>query len=286
MGIMKTKYLIGIVLLTHACADENLPIEPEMIFVKGGTFKMGCTSEQVANCMSDEMPTLEVRLDDFWIGKYEVTNTQFSDFLKDKGNQTKGGSNWYKVDKYSQIKANNGVFKPQEGFENYPVTNVSWYGATAYAKWLSQKTKKDYRLPTEAEWEYAARGGQKNKGFIYSGSNSLEEVAWFGSNASNSRTGWNFKQDNGIHPVGQKLPNELGLFDMSGNVGEWCADLYENFYEGGINPKGAKYGSLRVMRGGSWDNRASECRVSQRNYDQHINRFSVNDGFRLALTNK
>lgn len=268
-------------------ALPNISNEPEMVFVKGGDFKMGCTAEQISDCISDEKPVVNVRLDDFWMGKFEVTNAQFAEFLSDWGNRVEGNENWYEMDKYSLIYARDDEnFIPRKGFENHPVTNVSWYGAVAYTKWLSGQTNLNYRLPTEAEWEYAARGGQKSHGYIYSGSNSPEKVAWFSDYAANSGTGWGFKNDKGTHPVGQKLPNELEIFDMSGNVKEWCLDHYENFLEGGTNPEGPQYGSLRVQRGGSWDNNAPECRVSARSYEQHVSNFAVNGGFRVVMDDK
>ena len=254
-----------------------------MIYVKGGEFQMGCTEEQGSYCLSDEKPAVKVKLNDFLIGKYEVTNSQYAEFLNSEGNQLEAKENWYRMDKYSLIKKSDEIFKPLEGFENHPVNNVSWYGAISYTKWLSKTTGENYRLPTEAEWEYAARGGLKNKGFVFSGSNTAEEVAWFSNFAANSKSGWGFKLDKGTLPVGQKLPNELGLYDMSGNLSEWCYDFYENYYTGGQNPKGPKYGSLRVLRGGSWDNKSSDCRVSKRNYASPTNRFAVNKGFRVLM---
>lgn len=245
---------------------------------------MGCSNEENQQCISDEKPIVNVQLYDFWIGKYEVTNSQFAEFLSQSGNQTESGNEWYKFDQYSLIKKLDSCsFQPINGFEDYPVTNISWFGARAYTEWLSKQTNKYYRLPTEAEWEYAARGGQMSQGYIFSGSNKPEEVGWIGDYAAESKTGWDFKKDKGIHPVGYKKANELGIHDMSGNVSEWCWDIYENFYEGGINPIGAEIGSLRVLRGGSWDNKATDCRVSARNYSQHVNRFSVNKGFRVVM---
>jgi D-alanyl-D-alanine carboxypeptidase len=258
--------------------------DPELIFVDGGQFIMGCSTDQNQQCISDEKPSVRVELYDFWIGQYEVTNAQYAEFLSQLGNQTEGGSEWYRFDQYSLIKKlEDGSFQPIKGFEDYPVTNTSWYGAKAYTVWLSQQNNKYYRLPTEAEWEYAARGGLESKGFLFSGSNTAQEVAWFSNYAAGSKTGWNFKLDKGTHPVGSKLPNELGIYDMSGNVSEWCEDVYDNKYLGGINPAGPKTGSLRVLRGGSWDSKSDQCRVSARNYAQHVSSFSVNKGFRVVM---
>lgn len=277
------KYLSLIILIALSGWISKGNNIPEMIFINGGNYKMGCTEEQIPFCISDEKPVVDVILNDFWIGKFEVTNAQYAEFLNHKGNPSEGGDAWYRLDKYSLIEEiKDGSFELRAGYENYPVNNVSWYGATAYTEWLSDITGENYRLPTEAEWEYAARGGQKNSVYIYSGSNTPEEVAWFSDFASNSDTQWGFKMDKGTHPVGLKAPNELGLYDMSGNLAEWCSDFYENYYEGGENPKGAEYGSLRVLRGGSWDNNALDCRVSNRSYAQPVNRFAVNKGFRVV----
>jgi len=285
--MVKTYPLCLLVIFLFGCEDSQRSYEPEMVFVEGGEFMLGCTEEQIPNCISDEKPGVNVQLDDYWIGRYEITTIQFAKFLSERGNQEKGSEDWYKPDEYSLIDTSEiGKFKPRHGFENHPISNVSWYGAQAYTQWLSQKTRKNYRLPTEAEWEYAARGGQKSQGFIFSGSDILEEVAWYSDYAKNSGTGWKFKEDRGTHPVGQKIPNELGLYDMSGNVSELCFDFYDNHYEGGSNPKGPPYGSLKTQRGGSWDNNETDCRISARNYDQHVSRFPVSDGFRVVMDNR
>jgi formylglycine-generating enzyme required for sulfatase activity len=159
---------------------------------------------------------------------------------------------------------------------NCPVESVSWNDVQEFITKLNQKTGKKYRLPTEAEWEYAARGGKKSKGYQYSGSNNINDVAWYGSN-SGVKT----------HPVGQKQPNELGIFDMSGNVWEWCSDWYAAEYEYDWNstipdPKGPASGSGRVYRGGRWLNDPQYCRSSFRFSYSPDFRFD-NLGFRLVL---
>jgi formylglycine-generating enzyme required for sulfatase activity len=154
---------------------------------------------------------------------------------------------------------------------NYPITGVSWNDAKAYCEWLSQKTGKTYRLPTEAEWEYAARGGSKSVGYKYSGSNNIDEVAWYDGN-SGSKT----------HPVGQKKANELGIYDMSGNVWEWCGDWYGSYSSSSqTNPIGAASGSNRVFRGGSWYFIAIYCRSANRD-DSTPDTRNGSIGFRLV----
>ncbi len=256
---------------------------PDMVHVTGGSFLMGCTDEQTSACKSDEKPAVSVTVGDFSIGKFEVTNGQYCEFLNAVHNQREGGDFWYRLDKYALIEKEGDTYKVRAGFADYPVTNVSWYGASAFADWLSSVTKQRYRLPTEAEWEYAARGGSKSQCYRHSGSKDIKSVAWCSEFSKGSRTGWNFKNDKGVHPVGTKAANELGIYDMSGNVSEWCLDHYENRYAGGVNPRGPATSSLRVLRGGSWDSTVEDCRVTARNRDQHISRFSVNKGFRVVM---
>jgi formylglycine-generating enzyme required for sulfatase activity len=163
--------------------------------------------------------------------------------------------------------------RPQSEY-NHPVIHVSWNDANEYCNWLSRKTAKNYRLPTEAEWEYAARGGNQSRGYTYSGSNNVDEVAWYNGNSGSA-----------THAVGQKGPNEMGLYDMSGNVWEWCKDWYGGDYykiSPAIEPKGPSDGSYRVARGGGWSLSARYCRPSFR-YDYNpVNRYH-GLGFRLVL---
>lgn len=193
-------------------------IEPatgmELVFVKGGCYQMGDT---FGDGFSYEKPVHEVCVDDFYIGKYEVTQGQWKAIM---GN-------------------NPSSFK--DCGDNCPVESVSWNDIQDFINKLNQKTGKSYKLPTEAEWEYAARSGGKNE--KYSGGNDIDSVAWYNKN-SGSKT----------HPVGQKKPNGLGIYDMSGNVWEWVNDWDdENYYKNSPkdNPKGPSSGSLRVLRGGS-----------------------------------
>ena len=218
----------------------------EMIAVKGGTFTMGCTSEQGGDCDSDEKPTHSVTLSDYYIGKFEVTQKLWKAVMRTNPSYFKG--------------------------DNLPVEYVSWNDALEFIRKLNQKTGQNFRLPTEAEWEYAARGGNKSRGYKYSGSNNIGDVAWC-AEYSGSKT----------HPVGTKSPNELGIYDMSGNVWEWCQDWYESYSSGSqTNPTGPSTGSHRVLRGGSWNGTAWICRVSDRDGNNPGDR-DFNFGFRLVL---
>ena len=222
-------------------AEGNLSGHIEMIFVQGGTFTMGSN-----NGYDGGKPLHSVTVSDFYIGKTEVTQKQWRDVM---GN-------------------NPSYFK---NCDNCPVEQVSWDDLQGFIQKLNQKTGNTYRLPTEAEWEYAARGGNKSKGYTYSGSNSLGDVAWFEDN-SGSKT----------HPVAHLQPNELGVYDMTGNVWEWCSDWYGDYSSfAQTNPKGPSTGSSRVFRGGSWSGNLRNCRAADRNDNPpgHRNYFI---GFRLV----
>ena len=228
---------------TAQAATPNI----EMVFVKGGTFTMGATAEQGSDASSNEKPTHSVKLSDFYIGKYEVTQAQWKAVMGTNPSNWKG--------------------------DNLPVENVSWNDVQEFITKLNAQTGKKYRLPTEAEWEYAARGGNQSKGYKYSGSNSISNIAWYDAN-SNKMT----------HIVGQKSPNELGIYDMSGNVWEWCQDWLGNYNSSfQTNPIGPSSGSYRVLRGGSWSYIARTCRVSIRGYSKPADRYNRH-GFRLALS--
>jgi formylglycine-generating enzyme required for sulfatase activity len=135
-----------------------------------------------------------------------------------------------------------------------PVENISWNDVQVFIKKLNALTGKNYRLPTEAEWEFAARGGKESKGYKYSGSNNIDEVAWYRTNS-----------DNTTHPVGTKKPNELGIYDMSGNVWEWCNDWYSDYSEASqINPTGPTSGTWRIIRGGVMNMAAQYSRITYR----------------------
>lgn len=220
----------------------------KMVRVKGGVFNMGCDhNSKPGECGKDETPLREVTLSDFYIGKYEVTQKEWSEIMG----------------------ANPSEFK---GCAECPVEKVSWNEIQEFLSRLNAKTGKNYRLPTEAEWEFAARGGTKSENYKYSGSHSLEDVGWFKENSQGKP-----------HPVGQKKANELGLYDMSGNVFEWCQDWYGSYsaFPNLQDPPGPPSGFSRVRRGGSWFQPSLGCRVSDRDFFTPTAKF-YDFGFRLA----
>lgn len=247
---------------------------PEFVKVEGGSFDMGSSWGE-----SDESPVHRVTLDGFSMSKYEITNKQYCAFLNEQGNESEGGVEWINLagsygGEKCRIYERSGRFYVESGYVDHAVIYVSWYGARAYCTWLSKKIGKEVRLPTEAEWEYAARGVKKSKGYRYSGSNTIGEVAWYRDNSSSK-----------VQKVGGKSPNELGLYDMTGNVYEWCLDWYGGDYYSSSpssNPKGPSSGKNKVARGGSWWLNASECRVTFRILNIPINR-DFRYGFRVAL---
>jgi len=223
--------------------------DDNMVFVQGGTFQMGSNEY-------DEKPVHTVTVSDFYIGKYEVTVSEFNEFINATNYKTDAEKKGYSYIWDGSWTKKNGVTWKCDVKGNtrsmneydHPVIHVSWNDADAYCKW------KGGRLPTEAEWEYAARCGNKSKGYKYSGSNTISNVAWYSGN-SGSKT----------HLVGLKQPNELGLYDMSGNVWEWCNDWYGSYSSSSqTNPRGASSGSYRVLRGGGWYYSGSSCRVASR----------------------
>ena len=221
-------------------------LERNMVYVAGGTFKMGATSEQKPDDYKDEKPVHKVELSSFSICKFEVTQELWEAVMGSNPSHFQGA--------------------------RLPVEQVSWNDCQEFIQKLRQLTGKNYRLPTEAEWEYAARGGGSSRGYKYSGGNDPNIVSWYGDN-SNSTT----------HEVGTKRANELGLFDMSGNVWEWCQDWYDEYPSGKqVDPQGPSSGSGRVRRGGGWGREASYCRVSCRLNPAPDFR-SILLGLRLAL---
>ena len=232
--------------ITPQQAELNKLIN-NMVYVSGGTFTMGATREQGRGVYDDDKPTHSVTLSSFYLCKYEVTQALWRAVMGDNPSNFKG--------------------------DNLPVEKVSWNDCQTFISRLNNLTGKNFRLPTESEWEYAARGGNRSRGYKYSGSKVLSDVAWFDDN-SGSKT----------HPVGSKSPNELGLYDMSGNVWEWCSDWYGTYSSSSqTNPTGASSGSYRVFRGGSWFNDARYCRSSYRSNGAPVYRhFGL--GLRLALS--
>jgi formylglycine-generating enzyme required for sulfatase activity len=214
-----------------------------MVFVKGGCFQMGDT---FGDGEGDEKPVHEVCVDDFYMGKYEVTVGEFKEFINATGYNTEAerGDGCYYWTGLEWAKDSSKNWR-SPGFlqdDSHPVCCITWNDAVAYTEWLSEKRGSKYRLPTEAEWEYAARSGGKRE--KYSGGDNLDSIGWYKDN-SGSKT----------HPSGQKKPNGLGLYDMTGNVWEWVADWYgEKYYSGSPknNPRGPDSGQDRVFRGGSW----------------------------------
>ena len=201
----------------------------EMVYVEGGTFQMGATEEQGEDACDDEKPVHRVTLSSYLIGKHEVTQALWEEVMGSNPSHNKQGG-------------------------DYPVENVSWFDCQEFIGKLNARTGMQFRLPTEAEWEYAARGGDRSKGYKYAGRDNLDEAGWYDGNSGNH-----------THPVGLKKPNELGLYDMSGNVWEWCEDRYGKYSsEAQTNPTGPQSGGDRVLRGGCGWNDARHCRVSDR----------------------
>ena len=218
----------------------------EMVRVEGGTFRMGATSEQEDEADSEEKPVHGVTLSSYYNGKTEVTQALWQAVMGSNPSRLEGS--------------------------DLPVECVSWNDCQEFIQKLNRLTGRNFRLPTEAEWEFACRGGNNSRGYKYSGSNNLGSVAWYEDNSGDQ-----------THPVGTKAPNELGIFDMSGNVWEWCNDWSGNYTSNSqTNPTGSQSGSRRVGRGGSWDYDAGNGRSSVRGDGGPTGRYG-NLGLRLAL---
>lgn len=246
---------------------QNIPIQDppklKMVFVEGGSFTMGCEPERDGKCRKHEKAHT-VTVPSFYIGKYEVTNQEFLPFLNAKGNIGEDGRSWVnfaerRKEDFFGLKKENGQFVIKPGHEDLPMVRISWYGARAYAAWLKETTGKNYRLPSESEWEYAARGGQKSRGLMYAGSNVLDQIAWYEGNSRGS-----------THPVGSRgNGNELDILDMTGNVSEWTADCrsYDKTPSDGSAYTGDdcfKFDAERISRGGNWQSYLGNCRLAER----------------------
>ena len=218
------------------------PIEPEMVLVEGGTFMMGSDNNIL------EQPIHQVTISSFNIAKYQVTQREWNSIMGDNLSNIQG--------------------------DDLPVYEITWSDVNEYITRLNNATGKNYRLPTEAEWEYAARGGKKSTSQVYSGSNDINLVAWYTANC------------NKIQPVGRKTANELGVFDMSGNVWEYCSDWYGSYQQTPqINPQGPESGTYRILRGGGYNSYSDWCRVTMRLRVEpnNITSIPIDCGLRLVL---
>ncbi|KAB2908977.1 MAG: formylglycine-generating enzyme family protein [Ignavibacteriaceae bacterium] len=267
-NIVKFSLLAGLLLVAFFLIKSltSGEILHEMVFVKGGTYLMGCTPDQEPECNESTNPAKTVSVNDFYISKYEVTQELWESVMD------------FNPSKY-------------EG-KNLPVEGVSWLYAVEFCNWLSDKEGLEraysggsmniscnfqangYRLPTEAEWEYAARGGLRSGNYKYSGSSDIEKIAWYKKNSNKVS-----------HPVGRMLPNELGLYDMSGNIWEWCwdncMDLGSKTSDTNNNSQLAWILNYRALRGGDWSRQGSDCRVSARGCNHYTSK-GTNIGFRLV----
>lgn len=239
-------------------ASKNTPLDPKMVEllksiedkmvkVDGGNFTMGCVIVQDTECYAQEKPRHIVTLNTYYIDKFDITQKEW--------------------------KAVMGTSPAAKYCADCPVVNVTWFEAQEFINKLNQMSNKNYRLPTEAEWEYAAKGGNKSHGYKYAGGNEARTVAWYDSTISKT-----------VHPVGQMAPNELGLFDMSGDVWQWCSDWFNDKYYStspSSNPTGPARGTTRCVRGGSWWGPMRDCRVANR--DQFPPESKDDDvGFRIV----
>lgn len=273
------KYLLFTVALVALTAnaqfkDSNI----EMVHVQGGTFTMGCANtpqsdedkfygrETENECFDNETPAHKVTLSSFYIGKYEVTQAQWFAIMGENPSYFKNPKRPVEKVFFEDIVGKSGKVL-------YTEKGVS-YHSDGFCGKLYQKTGKKYRLPTEAEWEFAARGGNESSGYKYSGSNDIDKVAWYEKNSGDQ-----------THPVGQKQPNELGIYDMSGNVWEWCSDWYGAYSTTWMtNPTGASFGSNRVLRGGCWGDNVFFNPVSIRTDMPPAGIDAFSCGFRIALS--
>ena len=262
-------YLVLLSITAQSCTPGKSSTLPmiDMVQIPGGEFMMG--SEKGA---LDERPVHHVRVNSFYLGRTEVTVAQWRTFVKEtsyvtQAEQRRGGM--VRGDKGREVKRDANWKNPYlVQTDDHPVVLVSWKDAQEFCRWLSKKTGLAYRLPTEAEWEYACRAGSNDD---YYGD--LDKIAWY-----------EYNSDGRTHPVGNKNPNAFGLYDMLGNVWEWCQDRYDKNYYGtspGVNPTGSSQGSYRICRGGSWCSKPPRARAAFRRHEPVFFRF-YRLGFRLA----
>jgi formylglycine-generating enzyme required for sulfatase activity len=225
--------------------------EPEMVFVEGGTFAMGLIKEEASRGFGKTPRTHEVTLSSFSIGRYEVTQSEWQAVMGDSLNLSLHAGCW-----------------------NCPVEDVSWNEVQLFIQKLNHLTGRHYQLPTEAQWEFAARGGKKSKGYKYAGSDNIDDVALMGGTFTSQ-----------TQPVGKKRPNELEIYDMAGNVSEWCQDWFNTDYRSRpeTDPKGPSSGYGHVIRGGSWGVHPEECQIANDGRMAYPNDRSAKVGFRLVL---
>ncbi len=249
-SMRKLNYLALILSFFFISVSPTFEI-PQMAMVEGGTFKMG---DEFGIGYEDELPVHNVTVNSFFLSKTEITVKQFKSYCRETGADLPEAPEWGWKD-------------------DQPIVNLTWNEAKYYCEWLSSKIGKVVRLPYEAEWEFAAKGGINNNGYLYSGSNEIDTVAWYEENSKNS-----------VHAVAKKEANILGLHDMSGNVWEWCMDKYgEDYYQSSANknPKGQLDGEWRVLRGGDCINANRYCRTSYRTSDTPSIRYEYY-GFRVC----
>lgn len=266
IDVLDVTALIEMILTSHPETPSNETFTVNgvtftMVYVENGTFMMGATDDDNV-AFEDERPRHEVTLSSYYIGQTEVTQEL-----------------WMAV-----MGTNPSYFTPTNGFAEIltrPVEFVSWDDCQVFIAKLNELTGRTFRLPTEAEWEFAARGGNQSQGYIFSGSNVIGEVAWWNNNAGTilGTSDPNY----GTHAVATKKANELGIYDMSGNVSEWCQDRYGSYSDQPqVNPTGPASGSYRVFRGGYWSNLTNKCRVCFRHHYYSWQQKNSR-GFRLAM---
>lgn len=243
--------------------DEQKKVVDEivknMVHVTGGTFKMGTIEEKTVEQSGSAVPQHLVTLSDYYISRFEVTQQEWAAVM--------------------------GTTPSNDVAPDHPVDNITWNDCQAFIQKLNKISGKNFRLPTEAEWEYAAKGGNKSRNYTYSGGNNINNVGWFEGNSTHEIR----RQDTPdmtreINNVGLKKPNELGLYDMSGNAEEWCADFYAPYTSSAaVNPQGPSSGSYHVMRGGNYNDDMSYCEVTRRRFASGTFK-SGSCGLRLAAT--